>query len=190
MVNNEAFIGLLGKIWKVVEGVEIEFVSNNIFTFHFRNVDDRIRVLNGGPWTFDRALIVLEETSRSMVGMVKELDVGCFGEFLRVKVRLEVVKPFWRCSQVDVMEDGVEIVMILWYERLADHCFQCGRSKHSTWECSGALAICAVNGNEELPFEAWLRATVSNNKRGSHHRRFGRVSDSTMVSYGGARRLP
>ncbi|TXG71386.1 hypothetical protein EZV62_006321 [Acer yangbiense] len=61
-VNREAFMRVIGKIWHVQEGVEIKSMSGNIFSFHFTNQEDKCRVLSGAPWTFDNALLVLEET--------------------------------------------------------------------------------------------------------------------------------
>ncbi|TXG69352.1 hypothetical protein EZV62_004287 [Acer yangbiense] len=63
MVNREAFMGLIGRIWRVEEGLEIELVKHNVFKFQFYSAIDRCRVLECGPWTFDGALIVLEEPS-------------------------------------------------------------------------------------------------------------------------------
>ena len=51
---------LFSSIWKVSEGVEIEWVEGNIFTFQFFNVEDRNRIMNGGPWNFDKAVVVIE----------------------------------------------------------------------------------------------------------------------------------
>ena len=41
--------------------MEIEVIDGNTFSFTFLLVDDRFLVLHGGPWRFDRALLVLEE---------------------------------------------------------------------------------------------------------------------------------
>ncbi|KAK2638621.1 hypothetical protein Ddye_026416 [Dipteronia dyeriana] len=61
VINKEAFMFLFARIWQVREYVEIENVSENVFAFTFMNAKDKRKVLMGGPWTFDRALIVLEE---------------------------------------------------------------------------------------------------------------------------------
>ncbi|TXG47233.1 hypothetical protein EZV62_026527 [Acer yangbiense] len=51
---------VIGKIWQVQQGVGIESVSGNIFSFHFQNDYDLERVISGGPWNFDAALIAME----------------------------------------------------------------------------------------------------------------------------------
>ncbi|KAK3182831.1 hypothetical protein Dsin_030117 [Dipteronia sinensis] len=61
-VNSDAFISVLPKIRKFIEDVEIEVVSGNTFSFTFKNVNDRRQVLLGGPWSFDKVLLVLEAT--------------------------------------------------------------------------------------------------------------------------------
>ncbi|KAK4857825.1 hypothetical protein QYF36_006859 [Acer negundo] len=61
LVNRDAFLGIMGRGWQVLGGVEIEFVSSNVFMFHFKNLKDCHRVLNGGSWTFDGALIAVAE---------------------------------------------------------------------------------------------------------------------------------
>ena len=40
LVNRDAFIRVIGKIWKVSQGVQIESVTGNIFSFHFTDIGD------------------------------------------------------------------------------------------------------------------------------------------------------
>ncbi|KAL5809465.1 hypothetical protein ACOSQ3_030156 [Xanthoceras sorbifolium] len=47
-------------------------MGNNLFVFRFNCMLDRKRVLEGGPWTFDKQLLVLKEASG--VGRVTEVD--------------------------------------------------------------------------------------------------------------------
>ncbi|TXG61191.1 hypothetical protein EZV62_012554 [Acer yangbiense] len=128
------------RVWKVAGGVEMEFVSTNVFTFHFKSIEDRQQVLSGGPWMFDDTLIVLEEPAGGMMGEVKEVDVGASGEFLRVLVVVDVVKSLRRCLPVDVLGDGEETVMVLRYERLPEICFRCGWLGHLVRDCTEAPA--------------------------------------------------
>ncbi|KAK2662642.1 hypothetical protein Ddye_001216 [Dipteronia dyeriana] len=76
----------------------------------------------------------------SMVGEVKEVDVGdtveCSGEFLRVRINMNIGKPLRRCLRVDAMGDGEETVMLLRYERLTFHCYRCRRLGYYTRECT------------------------------------------------------
>ncbi|KAK1578903.1 hypothetical protein Q3G72_034012 [Acer saccharum] len=61
VVNREAFINVMHSIWRTSDGVEIEALGRNVFGFHFKNSEDRKLIQSGGPWSFDRALIALEE---------------------------------------------------------------------------------------------------------------------------------
>ncbi|KAL5865350.1 hypothetical protein ACOSQ3_002864 [Xanthoceras sorbifolium] len=60
LTNREAFRSLIAKIWRTTQAVEVENVKENVYAFHFQNMMDRRRVLLGGPWNFDNALLVLE----------------------------------------------------------------------------------------------------------------------------------
>ncbi|KAK3218545.1 hypothetical protein Dsin_012515 [Dipteronia sinensis] len=60
-VNRGAFIKVIGRIWHVRNGVKVESVTGNIFTFHFKEQGDQDQVLSGSPWSFNDCLIVLEK---------------------------------------------------------------------------------------------------------------------------------
>ncbi|KAL5792149.1 hypothetical protein ACOSP7_000743 [Xanthoceras sorbifolium] len=60
-VNREVFRGIIPKILRTTQDFDIEVLKENTFIFQFRNQLDRKRVLAGGPWSFDRGLLVLEE---------------------------------------------------------------------------------------------------------------------------------
>ncbi|KAK2654951.1 hypothetical protein Ddye_008003 [Dipteronia dyeriana] len=75
-------------------------------------------------------------------------------KFLKVHVVINVLIPLRRILRLDVLGDGDESVMLLWYERLPEHCHRCGRLRHRTIECTDSEA------NQELLFGAWLKAGV------------------------------
>ncbi|TXG57136.1 hypothetical protein EZV62_018449 [Acer yangbiense] len=62
-VNREAFRDVMQRVWRVSGGVEIKAIEDNVFEFQFKNLEAKQKVLSGGPWRFDRALLVLEEPS-------------------------------------------------------------------------------------------------------------------------------
>ncbi|TXG57952.1 hypothetical protein EZV62_015781 [Acer yangbiense] len=61
LVNREVFKEVMNKIWRVNGGVEIEPVEGNIFAFFFKHMEDMQRILRGGPWNFDQAIIVFDK---------------------------------------------------------------------------------------------------------------------------------
>ncbi|KAK1582191.1 hypothetical protein Q3G72_012621 [Acer saccharum] len=61
LVNKNVFIDVMNKIWRVEGGVEIDQIKGNTFEFLFKSLKDRQRVLSGGPWSFDRAILVFEK---------------------------------------------------------------------------------------------------------------------------------
>ncbi|PNX65080.1 hypothetical protein L195_g054353, partial [Trifolium pratense] len=56
----------MADLWKPLEGVTIKEAKAGIFLFQFAHPLDMEAVLNGGPWTFDNNMLVLE---RVQVGM-------------------------------------------------------------------------------------------------------------------------
>ncbi|KAL5819660.1 hypothetical protein ACOSQ4_023502 [Xanthoceras sorbifolium] len=71
-INREAFKNTMVTIWRTKQEVEIELIGSNLFVFCFGCPWDRKRVLEGGPWSFDRSLLVLKEATG--IGRVAELD--------------------------------------------------------------------------------------------------------------------
>ncbi|KAK2648341.1 hypothetical protein Ddye_015830 [Dipteronia dyeriana] len=60
-VNREGFMKVIEQIWNVIETVEIEMISDNIFMFQFSLLEDRGMVWSRGPCHFDQKLIILEK---------------------------------------------------------------------------------------------------------------------------------
>lgn len=67
-VNCKGLKIALNQAWRTVRHFKIESLGSNIFMFNFSLGDNK--VLNKGSWHFDRALIVLQETSS--VGSIKK----------------------------------------------------------------------------------------------------------------------
>ncbi|KAH9792118.1 CCHC-type domain-containing protein [Citrus sinensis] len=60
-VNLEGLRYAMLQIWRTNKEVRIESLGSNIFMFKFDVEADKKRVMGGGPWHFDRALMVLTE---------------------------------------------------------------------------------------------------------------------------------
>ncbi|TXG57913.1 hypothetical protein EZV62_015742 [Acer yangbiense] len=168
-VNRDAFMRVIGKIWQVRKGMDIESIIGNTFTFHFKDAYDLERVLFGGPWSFDNALLAMEkpkgkETIESLRFnkadfWVQIHQVPILWKFMRVRVRVNIEKSLTCCLRVDILGDGVITTMIIRYKRLPNHCFKCGMVNHITPECTETEPIPIVNGKANFLFGLWLRAS-------------------------------
>ena len=84
-------------------------------------------------------------------------DDGAGGEFLRVRVTMDISKPLPRCSKL--RSDGKQIGMVaLKYERLTNFCYWCGRANHGERDCEVWLRGRGKLRREEQQYGEWLRA--------------------------------
>ncbi|KAM7492897.1 hypothetical protein LguiB_027506 [Lonicera macranthoides] len=96
------------------------------------------------------------------IGEVEDVDVGlhgdCLGKFLRIRVRVDVLKPLLRGVKMEVPTSPEPIWIPFKYEKLRDFCYGCGRLGHGVRECwYQSVSSCA---NEKgLQYGEWLRVT-------------------------------
>ncbi|TXG72599.1 hypothetical protein EZV62_001178 [Acer yangbiense] len=64
----------------------------------------------------------------------------CWGNFLRVKVRIDISKPLKRWLRLKLGASKEIIVVGLKYERLPEFCYACGRIGHGIKECGDEVA--------------------------------------------------
>lgn len=57
-INTRAMKSKLADVWKPARGINIKDLKPGIFLFQFYHADDMAWVVNGGPWSFDGALLV------------------------------------------------------------------------------------------------------------------------------------
>lgn len=48
-------------VWKPTMGINIKELEMGIFLFQFYHKEDKLWVMNGGPWSFDNSMLVLEQ---------------------------------------------------------------------------------------------------------------------------------
>lgn len=60
-INAESFRTMMPKIWNLEGEVTIKKVGTNLFECTFRSKKGRMKVLEGGPWSFDRGLLIFED---------------------------------------------------------------------------------------------------------------------------------
>ncbi|XP_059429272.1 uncharacterized protein LOC132163092 [Corylus avellana] len=61
LVNKEAFKSVISRIWRTVGQVIFKELQDNCWLFEFAGRDDKRRVLEGRPWSFDRHALVLND---------------------------------------------------------------------------------------------------------------------------------
>ena len=57
-VNKEAFKNVLSRIWHTMGTMIFSKVQDNVWLFEFKDVEDKKRVLEGRPWSFDHQILV------------------------------------------------------------------------------------------------------------------------------------
>ena len=84
--NMKALKTIMGSLWKTRGALEISELEHDVLRFKFENTADKNRVLETGPWLFDRMLLVLfypgdggftEDSFRHTKSWIQLYDVPC-----------------------------------------------------------------------------------------------------------------
>jgi hypothetical protein len=100
----------------------------------------------------EQALGVLEETEVLEDGIT-------WGDFLRVKVRIDITKPLLRRKKLKLGKDD-PIWVTLKYKKLPTYCYQCGILGHSERECREGVHKGQQCRRSDAAYGPWLRATL------------------------------
>lgn len=119
------------------------------------------------------------ESIGSTLGEVEKMDANkkgfCLGNFLRIRVLLDITLPLCRGHKVRLGEHGLKWVDLK-YERLPIFCYLCRRVDHDERECMQGLRSNNTLRPEEKQFGQWLHATsdkfqeTSDNNNGEKRR--------------------
>ena len=91
------------------------------------------------------------------IKVANQEDDGAGGEFLRVRVSMDITKPLPRCCKLKC--DGKHIGWaLLKFERLPNFCNWCGRVNHVEKDCEVWLTSRKKLRKEDQQFGVWLRA--------------------------------
>lgn len=60
-MNVRAMKSKVADIWSPARGISIKDIKPGVFLFQFYHADDMDWVFNGGPWSFDDAMLVLSK---------------------------------------------------------------------------------------------------------------------------------
>ena len=89
-------------MWKTMKEVKIEKLGENIFIFQFGSEADKRKVFAGGPWHFDKALIVLTEPAR--IGELKKQD------FTHVSLWVQILNVPIMCMNTETIKELGEAI--------------------------------------------------------------------------------
>nr|POE55977.1 hypothetical protein CFP56_62806 [Quercus suber] len=84
-------------------------------------------------------------------------DDGAGGEFLRVRINLDISRPLPRCCKLWAGQKLVGWVGIK-FERLPNFCYWCGRATHSERDCEKWLGSKGTLRKEDQEYGEWMRA--------------------------------
>ena len=59
--NFEAFKNTMNQIWTISKHALFRPIENGLFVVQFASCRDKMKVLDGCPWTFDQHLVMLQE---------------------------------------------------------------------------------------------------------------------------------
>lgn len=210
--NGEALMRTMTALWRPKVKVQAGRLGDNLFLFSFPTQEERLRILSGGPWTFNRALLGLAVAddlvhpsqipfakqefwiqikglplvymTRAMGKHIGEAlgdyvvsDHSKKGEFsgnyLRIRVGLDVTKPLRRCMPVRLSDRHADIIWAdLRYEKLPNLCYLCGTFEHLEQECH--LYTGRAQSDLDKPYGRWFQEDVfAPDYRRSPGRRFG-----------------
>ncbi|XP_042988686.1 uncharacterized protein LOC122316216 [Carya illinoinensis] len=96
------------------------------------------------------------------IGRVLEVDLDsgelAWGDFLRVRVSLDIRKPLLRGTRFSMgFEDSCWVRFS--YERLSTFCFYCGCLGHGDRECERKTQAVPGASDDSFPYGSWLRAS-------------------------------
>ncbi|TXG48170.1 hypothetical protein EZV62_027464 [Acer yangbiense] len=131
-VNMDSFYAVMRKIWQTRDDVEIEPVTRNIFAFHFQNIDDKRKIISGGPWSFNDTLLMLEEPEGK--GIFNMSKGRCLGGWSGIGYASEI-------------RMASQVLLLMWATGAQDYCLDKPKG------------LVAVNG-EEFLFGFWMRSSV------------------------------
>ncbi len=112
-----------------------------------------------------------------LIPIVDSEDEVSWGDFVRIRVALNISKPLCRGKKID-LEGGKEVLVSFKYERLANFCYWCGLVTHSDKDCSIWLRSKETLNPDNQQYGAWMRAQA----RAHSDRKPSRLTDLYLVT--------
>ncbi|PNY09256.1 hypothetical protein L195_g005802 [Trifolium pratense] len=145
----------MADLWKPVRGVTIKEARRGLFLFSFSHPLDMEEVLNGGPWTFDNNMLIMDRESmgtklanyiETFVEYDKNKNTSFWRQFMRVRVKIDVRQPLKKDTRVKDRA-GEWCNVNFKYEKLGVFCFVCGIMGHTVNKCEVRYSM---ENNEQI----------------------------------------
>lgn len=76
--NKKAFKSVLSKLWQSVGRVSFKELQDNLWLFEFAEEDDKRKVLDGRPWSFDLQILVIQDFDGLIPPSQMQLNLSSF----------------------------------------------------------------------------------------------------------------
>jgi hypothetical protein len=114
-----------------------------------------------------------------------DVDGIGWGEYLRVRIRLDIMKPLARGRVLKL--NGESSWIEFQYERLPTFCFRCGVIQHGAGGCSAKYRALSPRESSQAQFGTWLRASPAYKRHGNGRGWNEGVHGSPTTAFGSAR---
>jgi hypothetical protein len=125
----------------------------------------------------------------SSVGEVEEVETDVdgigWGEYLRVRIKLDIMKPLARGRVLKL--NGESSWIEFQYERLPTFCFRCGVIQHEAGGCSAKYRAFSPTESSQAQFGTWLRASPAYKRHGNGRGWTEGIHGSPITAFGSAR---
>ncbi|KAE8676050.1 hypothetical protein F3Y22_tig00111634pilonHSYRG00035 [Hibiscus syriacus] len=161
-VDGPALGGVFGEIWKSDNADEILELRPRFFHIKLRSAEAKDYILRRGPWSFNNVPLGLITKAMAIslggsMGTVIAVDTrvlgGNMGDFLRVRVRFDAMKPLRRCIALGIPDNSKPRLCPVRYERLPIFCFGCGLLGHQAPSCRTV----SITASSKLQYGEWMR---------------------------------
>ncbi|KAL3839352.1 hypothetical protein ACJIZ3_023943 [Penstemon smallii] len=174
--NMEMLKSVFSSLWCPVLGMKVKIDMN--------------KALDGGPWTFDKGLVVLSKIDDNINPL--DVDLNWCDFFVQAsclplnkmtkQVAMQIGNKIGRFRSIETTEDDMamgavlrDILVKFQFERLPNYCYRCGLMDHIMSNCVLQYHENAKTNENFYQFGPWLRATggpnnhafEGNSRRGS-----------------------
>ncbi|XVF17260.1 hypothetical protein REPUB_Repub10bG0104600 [Reevesia pubescens] len=147
LTNIPAMRSVLGQVWKLKHGLQINEIGEKIYMFPFDDTVEREKIIQNQPWSFNKSLLLLQKvdtmTRPDALRILNSNTWSPNGAYTRehwVGVMINITKPLRRGTWLAIGDED-KVLVLFKYESLLDFCYVCGRLDHHESECNDAVQM-------------------------------------------------